>query len=108
MSQIASTIAYLSSKESAILPTKFESLAQKVKKDIQSKLFGSLLEFPDTKKQVNRSTPFDPVERGQTVNSVNELRSQGKTVKEACAAVRVPMASYRHWSSRCRIKYIKN
>ena len=108
MSQIESALAYLASKESRILPTKFERLAEQVKEDIQSKLFGSLLEFPDTKKQVNRRTPFDPVERGQTVNAVNELRSQGKTAKDACGAIGVPLASYRHWSSRCRIKYIKN
>ena len=108
MSQIASAIAYLSSKESTIMPTKFERLAAQVKDDIQSKLFGSLLEFPDPKKRVNRSTPFDPVERGQTVNEVNELRSQGKTVKEACAAIGVPIPSYRHWSSRCRIKYTQS
>ena len=108
MSQIASAIAYLSSKESRIMPTKFERLAEQVKEDIQSKLFGSLLEFPDPKKRVNRSTPFDPVERGQTVNAVNELRSQGKTAKDACAAIGVPLPSYRHWSSRCRIKYIQN
>ena len=108
MSQIASAIAYLSSKESRIMPTKFERLAEQVKKDIQGKLFGSLLEFPDPKKRVNRSTPFDPVERGQTVNEVNELRSQGKTAKGACEAIGVPLTSYRHWSSRCRIKYIKN
>jgi hypothetical protein len=108
MSQIASVIAYLASKESAIMPTKFERLAEQVKDDIQSKLFGSLLEFPDPSKRVNRSTPFDPVERGQTVNEVNELRSQGKTAKGACEAIGVPLPSYRHWSSRCRIKYIKN
>jgi len=108
MSQIASAIAYLSSKESTIMPTKFERLAAQVKDDIQNKLFGSLLEFPDPKKRVNRSTPFDPVERGQTVRAVNELRSQGKTVKDACKAIGVPMPSYRHWSSRCRIKYTQN
>ena len=108
MSQIASAIAYLSSKESIIMPTKFERLAEQVKKDIQSKIFGSLLKFPDPKKRVDRSTPFDPVERGRTVNAVNELRSQGKTAKDACAATGVPLTSYRHWSSRCRIKYIKN
>ena len=107
MSQIASALEYLSSKESVIMPTKFERLAEQVKNDIQSKLFGSLLEFPSPKK-VNSSTPFDPEERGQTVRAVNELRSQGKTVKEACAAIGVPMPSYRHWSSRCRIKYIQN
>ena len=107
MSQIASAIAYLSSKESRIMPTKFERLAQQVKEDIQSKAFGSLLEFPDPSKRVNRSTPFDPVERGQTVNAVNELRSQGKTAKGACESIGVPLTSYRHWSSRCRIKYIK-
>ena len=108
MSQIASAIAYLASKESIIMPTKFERLAQQVKEDIQSKAFGSLLEFPDPGKRVNRSTPFDPVERGQTVNAVNELRSQGKTAKGACEAIGVPLTSYRHWSSRCRIKYIQN
>ena len=108
MSQIASAIAYLSSKESIIMPTKFERLAEQVKNDIQSKLFGSMLEFPDPKKRVNRSTPFDPEERGQTVRAVNELRSQGKTVKDACAAIGVPMPSYRHWESRCRIEYIQN
>jgi|TARA_B110000908_G_C10022694_1_gene343637 hypothetical protein len=108
MSQIASAIAYLSSKESRIMPTKFERLVEQVKDDIQRKAFGSLLEFPDPKKRVNRSTPFDPVERGQTVNAVNELRSQGKTAKGACEAIGVPLTSYRHWSSRCRIKYIKN
>ena len=108
MSQIASAIAYLSSKESIIMPTKFERLVEQVKDDIQRKAFGSLLEFPDPKKRVNRSTPFDPVERGQTVNAVNELRSQGKTAKGACEAIGVPLTSYRHWSSRCRIKYIKN
>ena len=108
MNQMASAVAYLESKESAILPTKFERLAEQFKEGIKNNLFGSLLEFPDPKKRVNRSTPFDPAERGQTVNAVNELRSQGKTVKEACAAVGVPMASYRHWASRCRIKYIKN
>jgi len=107
MSQIASAIAYLCSKESTIMPTKFERLAEQVKGDIQNKLFGSLLEFPSPKK-VNSSTPFDPVERGQTVRAVNELRSQGKTVKEACATIGVPMPSYRHWASRCRIKYIQN
>ena len=107
MSQIASAIAYLSSKESRIMPTKFERLAEQVKEDIQSKAFGSLLEFPAPKRE-NRSTPFDPVERGQTVNAVNELRSQGKTAKGACEAIGVPLTSYRHWSSRCRIKYIKN
>ena len=108
MSQITSAIAYLSSKESIITPTEFERLAAQVQNDIQSKLFGSMLEFPDPKKRVNRSTPFDPVERGQTVNEVNELRSQGKTVKEACEAIGVPIPSYRHWSSRCRIKYTHN
>ena len=107
MSQIASAIAYLSSKESVIMPTKFERLAEQVKDDIQNKLFGSLLEFP-AKKKVNSSTPFDPVERGQTVRAVNELRSQGKTVKDACKSIGVPVPSYRHWSSRCRIKYIQN
>ena len=107
MSQIASAIAYLASKESIIMPTKFERLAEQVKEDIQSKAFGSLLEFPAPKRE-NRSTPFDPVERGQTVNAVNELRSQGKSVKEACAAFDVPLSSYRHWASRCRIKYIQN
>ena len=90
------------------MPTKFERLAEQVKNDIQSKLFGSMLEFPDPKKRVNRSTPFDPEERGQTVRAVNELRSQGKTVKEACATIGVPIPSYRHWSSRCRIKYTQN
>ena len=108
MSQIASALAYLSSKESAIMPTKFERLAAQVKDDIKSKLFGSMLEFPNPKKRVNRSTPFDPEERGQTVEAVNELRSQGKTVKEACKSIGVPVPSYRHWSSRCRIKYIPN
>ena len=107
-SAIASAIAYRPPRESIIMPTKFERLAEQVKEDIQNNLFGSLLEFPDPKKRVNRSTPFDPVERGQTVNAVNELRSQGKTVKEACVTIGVPMPSYRHWSSRCRIKYIKN
>ena len=107
MSQITSAIEYLSSKESEIMPTKFERLAAQVKNDIQSQLFGSLLGFPSPKK-VNSSTPFDPVERGQTVRAVNELRSQGKTVKEACATIGVPMPSYRHWASRCRIKYIQN
>jgi hypothetical protein len=107
MSQIASVIAYLASKESAIMPTKFERLAEQVKDDIQSKLFGSLLEFPAPKRE-NRSTPFDPVERGHTVHAVNELRSQGKTAKGACAAIDVPLSSYRHWASRCRIKYIQN
>ena len=107
MSQIASAIAYLSSKESIIMPTKFERLVEQVKDDIQRKAFGSLLEFPDPSKRVNRSTPFDPVERGQTVNAVNELRSQGKTAKGACESIGVPLTSYRHWSSRCRIKYIK-
>ena len=89
------------------MPTKFERLAEQVKEDIQSKLFGSLLEFPAPKRE-NRSTPFDPVERGQTVNAVNELRSQGKTAKGACEAIGVPLTSYRHWASRCRIKYIQN
>ena len=107
MSQIASALEYLSSKESVIMPTKFERLAEQVKGDIQSKLFGSLLEFPSPKK-VNSSTPFDPVERGQTVRAVNELRSQGKTVKDACKSIGVPVPSYRHWASRCRIKYIQN
>ena len=107
MSQIASAIAYLSSKESIIMPTKFERLAQQVKEDIQSKAFGALLRFPDPKRE-NRSTPFDPVERGQTVNAVNELRSQGKTAQGACETIGVPLSSYRHWASRCRIKYIQN
>ena len=89
------------------MPTKFERLAEQVKEDIQSKAFGSLLEFPAPKRG-SRSTPFDPVERGQTVNAVNELRSQGKTAKGACEAIGVPLPSYRHWSSRCRIKYIQN
>jgi hypothetical protein len=107
MNQIASALEYLSSKESVIMPTKFERLAEQVKNDIQSKLFGSLLEFPSPKEVIS-NPPFDPVERGQTVNAVNELRSQGKTVKDACAAIGVPVSSYRHWASRCRIKYIQN
>ena len=107
MSQIASTIAYLSSKESAILPTKFESLAQQVKEDIENNLFGSLLVFPEPKRRVNRN-PKPSLGRVQAVNAVNKLRSQGKTSQQACDAIGVTRSSYGNWSLNCMIKYIQN
>tara|TARA_R110000796_G_scaffold135597_1_gene251678 strand:+ start:115 stop:441 length:327 start_codon:yes stop_codon:yes gene_type:complete len=104
MNQISSSIAYLESKESAILPTKFESLAQQVKEDIENNLFGSLLVFPEPKRRANRNPKLSHMERVQTVNAVNRLRSQGKTSQQACDAVGVTRSSYGNWSLNCMIK----
>jgi hypothetical protein len=107
MNQESSTVAYVRSKESEIMPTNFEELAEQVKADIKSNLFGDLLTFPAPRKTEKRSNNFDPVKRGKTVHAVNELRRQGKRINEACGIIDVPVSSYQHWAMLLRIDFKK-
>ena len=51
MSKYTSAVEYLASKESEIVPTKFEVLAATIKRDIESNAFGDMLKFPVQKKK---------------------------------------------------------
>ena len=103
---MSSAVKFLESKESEILPTKFEELAMQVKNDIQSNIFGSMLVFPEDKKATNRKVRFDAAKRGLTVAMVNQYRDSGMTGKDACRKLGVPFSSYSHWCNVLRVLYV--
>lgn len=108
MSKYTSAVEYLASKESEIVPTKFEVLAAMIKKDIESNTFGDMLKFPTKKKQTGHEGRFDAVKRQASVELVNQYRDKGMTGRDACVAADVPFGSYTAWANRLKIVYRKN
>ena len=108
MSKYTSAVEYLASKESEIVPTKFEVLAAMIKQDIESNAFGDMLKFPvQKKKQTGHEGRFDAVKRQASVELVNQYRDKGMTGRDACVAADVPFGSYTAWSNRLKIVYCK-
>jgi len=108
MSKYTSAVEYLASKESEIVPTKFEVLAATIKRDIESNAFGDMLKFPvQKKKQTGHEGRFDAVKRQASVELVNQYRDKGMTGRDACVAADVPFGSYTAWSNRLKIVYCK-
>lgn len=105
MSKYTSAVEYLASKESEIVPTKFEVLAKMIKKDIESNTFGDMLKFPTKKKQTGHEGRFDAVKRQATIDLVNQYRDKGMNGRDACGAVGVPYSSYSTWSNKLRVPY---
>jgi hypothetical protein len=104
---ITTAIQYLESKESFIIPTAFEKLSAKVKQDISNNAFGSLLVFPQQKKIQVRSNNFDPEVGLAAVQVVNSHRENGSTAHEACELAGIKHSTYRDWSDRIRVHYVK-
>jgi hypothetical protein len=102
-----SAIKYLESKESFIIPTEFEKLAARVKADINNHMFWDLLKFPTQKKTQVRSNSFDQVNGLSKVNVINSHRDSGMTAREACNLVGLSHSTYREWSDRLRVQYVK-
>jgi hypothetical protein len=107
MSKYTSAVEYLASKESEIVPTKFEVLAATIKRDIESNAFGDMLKFPAKKKPTGHEGRFDAVKRRASVELVNQYRDKGMTGRDACVAADVPFGSYTAWSNRLKIVYCK-
>lgn len=105
---ITTAIQYLESKESSIIPTEFEKLAQRVKSDISNNAFGSLLVFPKQKEKQVRSNGFNEVKGLEGVKIVNSHRDKGMTAYEACKLAGLSHSTYREWSDRLRVLYVKN
>ena len=106
MSKYTSAVEYLASKESKIVPTKFEVLAAMIKQDIEGNAFGDMLKFPvQKKKQTGHEGRFDAVKRQASVELVNSYRDKGMTCRDACFVADVPFGSYTAWGSRLKIAY---
>ena len=105
MSKYTSAVEYLASKESEIVPTKFEVLAATIKQDIESNAFGDMLKFPAEKKPTGHEGRFDAVKRRATIDLVNQYRDKGMNGRDACGAVGVPYSSYSTWSNKLRVPY---
>jgi len=106
MSKYTSAVEYLASKESEIVPTKFEVLAAMIKQDIESNAFGDMLKFPvQKKKPTGHEGRFDAVKRRATIDLVNQYRDKGMNGRDACGAVGVPYSSYSTWSNKLRVPY---
>jgi len=105
MSKYTSAVEYLASKESEIVPTKFEVLAAMIKQDIESNAFGDMLKFPAEKKLTGHEGRFDAVKRRATIDLVNQYRDKGMNGRDACGAVGVPYSSYSTWSNKLRVPY---
>ena len=102
-SRESSAIAYLTSKESEIVPTPFEKLAAQVKQDIQKgRVWG--IEPPteeDAEQKPNRK--FTTKEKRDLVNAVNKLRVGGMKYKSALLEVGIFIPSYRKWAKQLDI-----
>ena len=104
---ISRAIKYLESKESYIMPTEFERLAAKVRSDIDNNVFGSMIVFPKKKKIRQRVNGFDPVNALSKIKVVDSYREKRMTCREACSLAGVSHSTYRDWSERLGIFFVK-
>ena len=105
----SSAVDYLASKESYIMPTRFERLAAANKLAIQQgKVSG--LTFPAKRKKMGKGCQFKTPrsERLAKVEEVNALRMKGIRAREAAEQCGIGYAKYRHWVNDLGIEFNYN
>ena len=93
----SSAVAYLASKETEILPSRFERMAAANKLAIkQGKVWG--IAFPGPKKHAGKQFETPRVERISKVHEVNAMRRSGVKAYEAAKRCNISYPTYRHWA----------
>lgn len=93
----SSAVAYLASKETEILPSRFERMAAANKLAIkQGKVWG--LEFPAPKQHAGKQFETPRAVRASKVHEVNAVRRGGVRACEAAKRCNISYQTYRHWA----------